>query len=229
MNLRFFASTMVVVAVAACGGKKDESNGRGGGTGVATGGGGGGTTAGGGAKGKWLAAAWKPTAVEVGDVKVKVDVPDGLPANDEYMLGKDWWVGVGVDITKGGFPGGPRLTLDRPRTETYADAEALARDVEPDAKRLDLIEIAKESLPGGRMRFVSATNGNRHLDVTVWIPLADPTKGVRCNAHWYAGSGETPANPPPPDTAIIDWLKKFCDSAQVTEAAAAPPPPAPPQ
>ncbi|KAB2895974.1 MAG: hypothetical protein F9K40_15380 [Kofleriaceae bacterium] len=149
---------------------------------------------------------------------MKVDVPDGLPANPEYMLGKDWWIGATAEPPS--FPAGPRLTLDRPKEKTF-DADALARDVEPDADRADLVEIARETLTDGRVRYVSATNGSRHLDVTVWIPLPDGSRGIRCNAHWWAGSAtKEPKVAPPPDAAILDWLKKFCDSVHVAAAPA---------
>jgi len=216
MNLGSFVSTMVAVSIAACGSSKNERGGSG--SAAATGGT---TTAtkSGGAE-TWLKAAWKPTEVEVGDVKVKVDVPEGLPANDEYMLGKDWWVGAAADA-KLSFPSGPRLTLDKPKTATF-DAETLARYVEPDAKRSDLIEIAKEALPDGRVRYVSATSSASHIDVTVWIPLADPARGIKCNAHWWMGSGD-PLPDAKPDPAIVEWLGKFCASVQIVAAPAAPP------
>jgi hypothetical protein len=167
-------------------------------------------------KDRWLKAAWKKTDVDLEGVKLTVDVPDGLPPNTDYMLGKDWWVGANqgdkdLDFSK---MAGPRLTLDNSREKTFADADALARDVEPDATRSDLVEIAKEKLPDGRLRYVSAVKGGSHLDVTMWIPV-DATHGIRCNAHWWMGPGDHPATAP--DPAITEWLGRFCNSVSLLQ------------
>jgi hypothetical protein len=212
MNLRY---VLLIALVAACGKdsspSKTESGGGGGG------GGGGAASEGASPKDTWLKATWKKTDVDLDGVKLTVEVPDGLPANADYMLGKDWWVGANAsDEDKLDFSkmAGPRLTLDKARDKTFADAEALARDVEPDAARADLVEIAKEQLPDGRLRYVSAVKGGSHLDVTYWIPL-DATRGIRCNAHWWTGPGEH-ANAAP-DPAITEWLGRFCASVTLLQ------------
>ncbi len=166
----------------------------------------------------WLKAGWKPVEVELKNVTLSVEVPDGLPVNADYMLGKDWWAGAGGDVTSAVSMSGPRLTLDNPRMKAYADAEALARDVEPDAARADLIEITKEWLPDGRLRYVSAVKGNSHLDVTEWIPV-DGERGIKCVAHWWAGPGDHDSNHPP-DPAILAWLARFCASVKLAPPAA---------
>lgn len=195
---------MVVLALAACGGTKDDAPSNGSST----------TSSAPSGPQKWSKAAWKSTEVELEDgVKLTVDIPEGIPVNADYMLGKDRWVGANSDDFK--HAAGPRLTLDNPRERTF-DAETLARYVEPDATRADLVEIAKEKTADGRVRYASAVKGNSHIDVTVWLPLADPTKGIKCTAHWWKGlRANEPENPPPPDPAIVAFLEKFCASVKL--------------
>jgi hypothetical protein len=198
---------LLVALLAACG--KESSS-------TKKEGGGGATNESSSPKEKWLKAAWKKTDVELEGVKLTVDLPEGLPANAEYMLGKDWWVGAkqgdkDLDFSK---MAGPRLTLDNPREKAFADAEALARDVEPDAARADLVEIAKEKLPDGRLRYASAVKGGSHLDVTMWIPV-DATRGIKCNAHWWTGPGDHADVAP--DPAIMEWLGRFCGSVSLLQ------------
>lgn len=205
MNLRLF---FVLALVAAACGKEGASKNEGGG--------GSATNDRSSPKDKWLKATWKKTDVDLEGVKLTVDLPDGLPPNNEFMLGKDWWVGANqgdkdLDFSK---MAGPRLTLNKSREQTFADAEALARDVEPDAARADLVEIAKEKLPDGRLRYASAVKGGSHLDVTMWIPV-DATHGIKCNAHWWTGPGEHADAAP--DPAIMEWLGRFCASVSLLQ------------
>ncbi len=150
---------------------------------------------------KWIDAKLVSTTVDAKGVKVRVDIPQGLPENKESMVGPDWHVQpIGA--------AGPRITI-RVRDKTFKSVEELARDVEPDAQRFDLVEITKQAQPDGKLTYVSSVKGNRHLDVTVWLPL-DETRGIEGTCHWYAGpdSKETKT----PDKPLLDWLAKVCDS-----------------
>lgn len=149
---------------------------------------------------QWLGAKLVPSVVEAKGVKIHVDVPEGLPENKESLVGPDWHGEVRDP--------GPRLTI-RLRAAAYKHPEELARDVEPDPKRLDLVELGKQALDGGRLRYVSSTNGNRHLDVAIWIPI-DDGRGLQGSCHWYAGSGSKQAAQP--DAELVAWLTKICDS-----------------
>jgi hypothetical protein len=151
---------------------------------------------------KWLEAKLVPTAVEAKGVKVHVDIPQGLPENKESLVGPDWHVELGE--------AGPRVTIQL-RERAFKTPEELARDVEPDAKRADLVEVSKQALAGGRLQYVSAVKGNRHLDVAVWIPV-DETHGLQASCHWYAGSSSKDMSSP--DAQLIGWLTKICDSVQ---------------
>jgi hypothetical protein len=152
---------------------------------------------------KWLAAKLVPTEREHKGVKIRLDVPEGLPENKESMVGPDW--------REPGLAAGPRISVGV-RQHEYKTPEDLARDVEPDPKRLDLQEVGATALPGGKLQYVSATNGARHLDVSVWIPI-DETRGVQASCHWYAGSGA--ADSKTPDAELVAWLTKICDTVRV--------------
>ena len=204
MNLRL---VFVLALVAACGKERASKN---------EGGGGSAKNDSSSPKDKWLKAQWKKTDVDLDGVKLTVELPEGLPVNNEYMLGKDWWVGAtqgekDLDFSK---MVGPRLTLDNSKEQTFADADALARYVEPDAARSDFVEIAKEKLPDGRLRYASATKAGSHLDVTMWIPV-DATHGIKCNAHWWKGPADDAHGAP--DPAIMEWLGRFCASVSLLQ------------
>lgn len=158
----------------------------------------------GGGKQTWLDAKLVATTVDATGVKVHVDIPQGLPENKESIVGPDWMV------KPVGSPG-PRITI-RQRNKTFNTADELARDVEPDATRSDLVEVTKQALADGRLLYVSTVKGNRHLDATVWIPL-DETRGVEGTCHWYAGSDAKDSKTP--DKPLLDWLTKICDSIKV--------------
>jgi len=149
---------------------------------------------------KWLAAKLVPTTVEAKGVKLHVDIPQGMPENKESIVGPDWRVAFG--------DAGPRVSI-RLLERAFKTPDDLARDVEPDAKRPDLVEVSKQTLAGGRFQYVSAVKDNRHLDVAVWIPI-DDAHGLQASCHWYAGSESKRAASP--DADLIAWLTKICDS-----------------
>ncbi|HEX5061019.1 MAG TPA: hypothetical protein VFV99_16745 [Kofleriaceae bacterium] len=154
---------------------------------------------------KWLAAKLVPTAAETKGVKLHVDIPEGLPENKESIVGPDWMV-------KPVGEAGPRIGISL-REKTFKTPEDLAREVEPDAKRADLVEVSKLDQGGGRLQYVSAVKNNRHLDVTVWIPT-DETHGLEASCHWYSGPDDKKSTDKP-DAELIAWLTKICDSIKL--------------
>ena len=151
------------------------------------------------ARAKWMGAKLVPADREFKGVKLHVELPEGLPENKESLVGPDWRV---ADFAAAG----PRISLGVYNRD-FKTPEDLAREVEPDPKRLDLIEVAKTTIPPSTLQYVSATNGARHLDVTEWIPL-DNGRGVQATCHWYAGSGANDSKTP--DAELIAWLTKIC-------------------
>ena len=160
-----------------------------------------GKSGGGDTKSKWLKAKLVPTAAEHKGVKLHIDIPDGLPVNKESLVGPDWMVPFGE--------AGPRIHVSL-REKTFKTPEELAREVEPDAKRSDLVEISKTDQGNGRLQYVSAVKSNRHLDVSVWIPT-DDTHGLEASCHWYEGPDDSKRTDKP-DAELIAWLTKICDS-----------------
>lgn len=160
----------------------------------------------GGGRQSWMGKKWVAASGQLRDVGFSAEVPEGLPENKEAIGSQDWLGEIGK--------AGPRMTLGYPSMRTFADAEAFARSLEPDPKRLDLVEVSKDKLADGRLRVVSATNGGAHQNVSVWIPLPDG-RGVECTAHWYGGSGSG-EGATKPDTELLGWLGRFCDSVKLT-------------
>ena len=147
---------------------------------------------------KWLGAKLVPTDRDFKGVKLHVEVPEGLPENKESLVGPDWRV---PDLGAG-----PRISLSV-KERAFNHPDELAREVEPDPARIDLIEVSKGPRDGGGLQYVSSTNGTRHIDVTEWIPLADG-RGVLASCHWYAGSDAKDSKTP--DAKIVAWLTKVC-------------------
>lgn len=147
-----------------------------------------------------------PTVVDANGQKVSVDIPQGLPDNKESMVGPDW------HVEPIGDPG-PRITIQF-RERAFKTPDELARDVEPDAKRSDLVEVSKQALDGGRLQYVSTVKGNRHLDASFWIPV-DETHGIQATCHWYAGPHSKDSAKP--DAELVAWLTKLCDSVRLVK------------
>lgn len=153
---------------------------------------------------KWLDAKLVPTTVEHKGVKINVDIPEGLPENKESLVGPSWMKTMSA---------GPRINIGV-TDKRFKTVDELARDVEPDEKRADLVEVKKEALPDGRLQYISAVKGGRHIDVALWIPI-DDTRALDASCHWYAGPDAKDSATP--DANMIAWLTKICDSVRVAK------------
>lgn len=162
-----------------------------------------GKSGGGDTKSKWLKAKLVPTAAEHKGVKLHIDLPEGIPENKESLVGPDWMVPFGE--------AGPQIHV-RVTDKAFKTPDDLARDVEPDAKRGDLVEVSKQAQGGGRLQYVSGTKGNRHLNVEVYVPI-DDTHALQASCHWYSGPDDKKSTATP-DAELIAWLTKICDSVK---------------
>ncbi len=163
---------------------------------------------------RWMSKKWVPVQGTLRDVAFTAEIPEGLPANEEALGGKDWWIGTHVSVENLAKAAGPRMSVMNPSISEFADAEAFARSLEPDAARPDLIEVSKDKTADGRLRVVSTVKGGSHQDVSVWIPLA-AGGGVKCTSHWWAGPDQGDHDVKP-DTELLAWLGRFCDSIKLT-------------
>jgi hypothetical protein len=153
-----------------------------------------------------VSSKWVEVSGDAKGMQFTVEVPEALPENKGYLLGRDWWVGAKKT--------GPRLTLT-PGAKSFATIEEFEKFAEIEGRK-DMTVIAAEKQPDGRLRFVRQTLFGGHLNVDVWVPK-DAEHGMQCTGDWWYGvdGGGKNNTTPPPDAAHLAFLERFCKSLKV--------------
>jgi hypothetical protein len=164
----------------------------------------------GGGKGDPAAEAkWTEVSGETFGIKFAVSVPDTVPENKGYRLGRDWWVAREP---------GPRLTLTPEEgMHAIATVEDLKKLEELSPDRNDMTVLAAEVKPDGRVRWVRQIHFGDHLIVNEWIPTKDARRGIRCTGDWWYNDDPGRRNnaTPPPDPKHLALLERFCASVRL--------------
>ena len=149
---------------------------------------------------------WVEVSGDAKGMQYTVEVPESLPENKEYMLGRDWWVGA-KNV-------GPRLTLT-PGARSFATIEEFQKFAEIEGRK-DMTVLAAEKQPDGRLRFARQTLFGGHLVVDVWVPK-DAEHGIQCTGDWWYGvdAGGKNGAAPPPVAAHFAFLDRFCSSLRL--------------